>query len=321
MPKVVITDSTFPNIDPERRILEPAGCEVELGKGGDEAALIDLTHDADAIITQFAKLTPNVIAQMKRVKVIVRNGIGYDNIDVDAAKQHRIPVCNIPDYCIDEVADQTLAFILALTRQVLPNHNLVRDGRWGLAVREDRMRALRDMTCGVVGFGRIGRAVVKRLLAFGGRVLVADPFVDPITVRAAGVESAPLESLLANSDLVTLHCLMNASTSHLINAKSLAKMKRGVLLINVGRGGLVDTAALIAALESGHVARAGLDVFEQEPLPTDSPLRRMDNVVVASHIASVSPRAMRVARETSAQLVLHALHGERLENVVNGVTR
>ena len=124
MPKVVLTDSTFPNIDPERRILEPAGCEVVLGGQGSEDDLIALTRDADGILTQFAKLMPNVIAHMRRVKVIVRNGIGYDNIDVEAARKHGIPVCNIPDYCIDEVADQTLAFMLALTRQVLPNHNL-----------------------------------------------------------------------------------------------------------------------------------------------------------------------------------------------------
>jgi D-3-phosphoglycerate dehydrogenase len=319
MPKVVITDSTFPNTDPERRILEPAGCEVVLGKLGPETELIELTRDADAILTQFAKLTPNVIAQMKKVKVIVRNGIGYDNIDVEAARQHNIPVCNIPDYCIDEVADQTLAFILALTRQVLPNHNLVREGRWGLAVREDQMKALKELTTGVVGFGRIGRAVVKRLLAFGVQVLVADPFVGPDLIRAAGAEPAALDDLFAASDLVTLHCFLNAQTRRLINAHTLAKMKPDVLFINVGRGGLVDTDALIAALKSGHVAAAGLDVFEQEPLPADSPLRTMDNVVVASHIASVSTRAMKTARETSARLVLQALRGEKLVNVVNGV--
>jgi D-3-phosphoglycerate dehydrogenase len=319
MPKVVITDSTFPNIEPERRILEPAGCDLVLGKISPEQELIELTRDADAIITQFAKLTPTVIAQLKDVKVIVRNGIGYDNIDVEAARQHKIPVCNIPDYCIDEVADQTLAFILTLTRQVLPNHNFVRDGRWGLAVREDQMRTLKELTVGVVGFGRIGRAVVKRLLAFGGRVLVADPFVDQSAIRAAGADSSSLDSLFASADLITLHCLLNAQTRHLVNSQSLAKMKPGVLIINVGRGGLVDTDALIAALKNGHVAAAGLDVFEGEPLPQDSPLRTMDNVVVASHIASVSPRAMKTARETSAHLVLKALRGDKVENVVNGV--
>ena len=317
--KVVITDSTFPNIEPERRILEPAGCEMVLGKIGPERELIELTRDADAIITQFAKLTPNVIAHMRKVKVIVRNGIGYDNIDVDAARKHEIPVCNIPDYCIDEVADQTLACILALTRQVIPNHNLVRDGRWGLAAREDQMRTLKEMTAGVVGFGRIGRAVVKRLLGFNGRVVVADPFVPDEAIRAAGAEPVSLDSLFSSADLITLHCLLNAQTWHLVNSQSLAKMKPGVYIINVGRGGLVDTDALIAALKNGQVAAAGLDVFEQEPLPQDSPLRTMENVIAASHIASVSPRAMKTARETSAQLVLKGLRGEKLENVVNGV--
>ncbi len=319
MAKVVITDSTFPNIDPERRILEAAGCEVVLGKIGPEEELIRLTHDADGIITQFAKLTPAVLDRMKQVKVIVRNGIGYDNIDIQAARERRIPVCNIPDYCIDEVADQTLAFILALTRQVVPNDRYVRDGHWGLAVREDQMKALRDLTVGVVGFGRIGRAVVKRIQAFGSRILVADPFVAGEAIRAAGAEPATLDSLLQTSDLVTLHCFLNSQTRHLINADSLAKMKPGILVVNVGRGGLVDSAALVAALRSGQVAGAALDVFEQEPLPSDSPLRTMANVVVASHIASVSTRAMKTARETSAHLVLKALRGEKLENVVNGV--
>ena len=181
------------------------------------------------------------------------------------------------------------------------------------------MRTLKELTVGVVGFGRIGRAVVKRLLAFGGRVLVADPFVDQSAIRAAGADSSSLDSLFASADLITLHCLLNAQTRHLVNSQSLAKMKPGVLIINVGRGGLVDTDALIAALKNGHVAAAGLDVFEGEPLPQDSPLRTMDNVVVASHIASVSPRAMKTARETSAHLVLKALRGDKVENVVNGV--
>jgi D-3-phosphoglycerate dehydrogenase len=319
MPKVVITDSTFPNIDPERRILKSGGCDVVLGEGGDESTLIDLTRDADAIITQFAMLTPNVIAAMERVKVIVRNGIGYDNIDTKAAKKRSIPVCNIPDYCINEVADQTLAFILALTRQVLPNDQRIRSGGWGLAVRVDQMRALHEMTVGVVGFGRIGRAVVKRLLAFGGRVLVADPYIGNEAIRGAEAEPVVFDELCDASDVVTLHCLLNEKTRHLVNVQSLAKMKRGVLFVNVGRGGLVHTAALVEALESGQVAAAALDVFEQEPLPADNPLRRMENVVVASHIASVSARAMRVLRDTSAQLVLKVLRGEKLENVVNGV--
>src|SRR5262249_53615613 len=156
--------------------------------------------------------------------------------------------------------------------QVLPNHDIIRNGRWGLAVRVHQMQALKEMTAGVVGFGRIGRAVVKRLLAFGGRVLVADPFVGSEAIQAAGAEPTTLDALFSRSDLITLHCLLNASTRRLVNAETLANTKRGVLLVNVGRGGLVETEALIAALKDGHVAAAALDVFETEPLPADSPL-------------------------------------------------
>jgi D-3-phosphoglycerate dehydrogenase len=319
MPTVVITDSAFPNIDPERAILEPAACKVVLAPPGQETALMELTRDADAIITQFAPLTAKTIENMRHVKAIVRNGIGYDNVDVEAARRKRIPVCNVPDYGTDEVADHALALILALTRQALPNHNRIRAGRWGVAVPEQQMRTLGEMTVGVVGFGRIGRAVVQRVVAFGGRVLVADPFAKDEAIRAAGAEPAPLEALLATADLVTLHCLLNDQTRHLLNADSLARMKPGVLLANVDRGGLVDTEALLAALQNGQVAGAGLDVFETEPLPPDSPLRTLDNVVLSGHIAAVSTRAMRVVREASAQMALRAIRGEPLQNVVNGV--
>src|SRR3954471_21270438 len=188
MPTVVVIQSTFPTLDFERAILTPAGCEVVLGKSGTETALMDLTRDADAVIVQFAPLNAAVIDNMRRAKAIVRYGVGYDNIDVEAARRRYIPVCNVPDYGIDEVADQALALILALTRQVLPNHNLMRGGGWGLGVREHQMRTLRDMSTGVVGFGRIGRAVVQRLVAFGGRVLVADPKTGSEAIRTAGAE-------------------------------------------------------------------------------------------------------------------------------------
>jgi phosphoglycerate dehydrogenase-like enzyme len=217
------------------------------------------------------------------------------------------------------VADQALALILALTRQVLPNHNLMRGGGWGLAVRDRQMRTLREMSTGVVGFGRIGRAVVQRLVAFGGRALVADASIGSEAIRTAGAEPATLEALLAAADLVTLHCLLNDQTRHLLNAASLARMKPGALLVNVGRGGLVDTEALQVALRSGQVGGAGLDVFETEPLPPDSPLRSLDNVVISGHIAAASTRAIRVLREAAAKLALHAIRGEPLENVVNGI--
>lgn len=319
MPKVVITDYTFGNLDVEQAILGPAGCQVAWGQCRTPEALIELTHDADAVITQFAPVTAEVIGRMEKVRVIVRYGIGYDNVAVEAAHARGIPVCNIPDYCIDEVADHTLTMILALTRHVVANALTIRGGQWKLAVPLERMMALRQMTVGVVGFGRIGRQVVTRLAAFGGRVLVFDPLVAESDVQAAGAEPAGIESLLATSDLVTLHCPTNAQTQRMINRESLARMKPGALLVNLGRGGLVDGQALIEALRSGQVAGAALDVYETEPMPADCPLRNMENVVIHSHIASASARAVRTLRETAAGLALTALRGEPLPNVVNGV--
>lgn len=318
MPKVAITDYTFPSLDVESAILEPLGCTIVSGQCKQPGPLIELTADADHVITQFAPLNADVIQAMRRAKVIVRYGIGVDNVDLDAARAKGIPVCNVPDYCIDEVADHTLAFLLAATRQVSANQLAMRGGKWGLAVPLDRMRALRDLTVGVVGFGRIGREVTRRLLAFKCRCLVHDPMVAAAEITASDAIPVGLEQLLSESDVVTLHCPSTANTRGMIHSQSLAKMKRGSILVNVGRGDLVDMPALIGALESGQLAAASLDVFVPEPLPPDSRLLTMDNVVVSSHIASASVKAARQLRETAANIVACCVRGEPLPSVVNG---
>ena len=275
--------------------------------------------DADAVITQFAPVDAHVIAGMQRAKVIVRYGIGVDNVDLEAARARGIPVCNVPDYCIDEVADHTLAFLLATTRQVVTNAVQNRSGQWGLATPLDQMRALRDMTVGIVGFGRIGREVVSRLRAFKCRVLVHDPVVAGGEIEQAGAKPVALRELLSQSDAISLHCPSMAQTRGMINGDSLATMKRGVILINVARGDLVDPEALTTALQSGHVSAAALDVFAPEPIPSEHPILQMDQVIVASHIASCSVPAVRKLREKAANLAAMALRGETLPNVVNGV--
>ncbi len=303
--KIAITDYSFPNLEMEQAILEPLGHE--------------LVAEADAVITQFAPITAEVIASMHRAKAIIRYGIGVDNVDLAAAREKGIPVCNVPDYCIDEVADQTLAFLLAATRQVVPNCLQVRAGKWGLAGSLEQMRALRDLTVGVVGFGRIGREVVARLKAFKCRVLVFDPQVSAAEIQQSGGEAKSLRELFAASDAITLHCPSLAQTRGMINAESLASMKQGVILINVARGDLIDSAALTAALQSGRVQAAALDVFAPEPIPADHPILRLENVILASHIASCSVPAVRKLRETAAQLAALAVSGGTLPNVVNGV--
>ena len=321
MPMAAITDYTFSDLDVEQAILSAAGLELRSGNNKQVPALKSLVAEADAVITQFAPINAEVIGAMQRAKVIVRYGIGYDNVDVKAARERGIPVCNVPDYCIDEVADHTLAFILGVTRQVVPNTLHVRDGQWGLATPLDQLRTLCDQTVGLVGFGRIGREVAARLGPFKCRRLVHDAFVPADAVRAAGCEPVTLDELLAQSDIVSLHCPSTPQTKKLLNADSLGCMKRGSVVVNLARGDLIDTAALVAALQSGQIASAAIDVCDPEPIPADSPLRSLPNVIVASHIASASPKAVRTLRETAAKLAVMALRGEPLPNVVNGVAQ
>ena len=317
--RVAITDYTFPTLEIEESILQAAGCEIVSGQCKTPEALIVLVADADAVITQFAPVNADVVAAMQKARVIVRYGIGYDNVACDAAREKGIPVCNVPDYCIDEVADHTLGFILALTRQLRANCSLIAKGQWGLAVPLEQMRALRDQTDGVIGLGRIGRTVVERLRPFKPTILAVDPLVSAEAAAELGCALTSLDELLAKSDIVTLHCPSTDATRNLINAESLSRMKSGSLLINIGRGDLVDLAALTESLESGHTAGAALDVFNPEPLSSDCTLPAMDNVIVSSHIASCSPVAAQKLRETAAKLTVAALRGEALPSIVNGL--
>ena len=321
MPTIAITDYTFPDLSLEQALLRPAGIGiVSFKEKRSPAELAELVRDADAVIAQFAPVNAEVVNAMTKARAIVRYGIGYDNVDIAVARERGIPVCNIPDYCVDEVADHALAFMLAITRQVVPNALHVREGKWGLATPLTAMQALKYLTVGIVGFGRIGREVVRRLLAFKARVLVFDPVVDAAQIVAAGAQAASsFDELLAQSDIVSPHCPSLPATKQMFNAAAFAKMKRGSVFINVGRGDLADSAAVTAALQSGQLAAAALDVFDPEPIPADHPIRSMPNVILASHIASASPTAVRTLRETVARLALKAVRGEPLPNVVNGV--
>lgn len=319
MPTVAITDYTFKDLEVERSILEPLGIQVKHGQCKTKDTLIEIVRDVDAVITQFAPVNAEVIEAMNRAKVIVRYGIGVDNVDLQAAAKRGIPVCNVPDYCIDEVADHTLAFILATTRQVVPNTLHIQSGKWGLATDLTQMRKLRDQVIGVVGFGRIGREVVGRLKAFHADVQVFDPVVPASAIDALGYRAVSLDELLATSDIVTLHCPSTPETKKLLRSDTIAKMKSGVIVVNLARGDLIDTASMIDALQSGKWGGAALDVFDPEPLPADSPLRNMPNVIVASHIASASVPAVRKLRETVARHAVAALSGQPLTSVVNGV--
>lgn len=318
--QVAITDFSFPNLDIEKAILDGEGIQVVSGQCKSTETLIPIVRDADAVITQFAPINADVIGSMQKARVIVRYGIGVDNVDLEAARQRGIPVCNVPDYCIDEVADHTLAFVLGATRQVVANTNHVRAGNWGLPFALDQLKTLRDQTVGIVGFGRIGREVAARLAPFKCRRLVFDPVVPATTIEDAGCEPVDIATILSSSDILTLHCPSTAKTRRMINTSSLGQMRRGSILVNLARGDLVDTDALVEALTSGQLSVAAIDVCDPEPIPAGHPLRQLPNVIVASHIASASVKAVRTLRETAAGLAAKALRGEKLPNVVNGVS-
>jgi len=317
--KVVITDYNLADLEIEEGFCKAAGHELKAIRTGSEQDRIDLVRDADAVITQFAPVNAAVIGAMQKARVIVRYGIGVDNVDLKAAAAKNIPVCNVPDYCIDEVADHALAMILDITRKITANSNKVKGGSWGLATPLTAMFALKSLTVGVVGFGRIGREVAGRLRAFKCRVLVYDPPVAASTIRLSDCEPASLDDIFTKCDLITLHCPSNDHTKQMINAQSIATMKDGVLIVNTSRGTLVKTDDLVAALKSGKVAAAALDVTDPEPPDLQGELVKLDNVIINSHIASCSAQAVRKLRESVVNTVGIALRGEPLPNVVNGV--
>jgi D-3-phosphoglycerate dehydrogenase len=317
--KVAVTDYTFPDLSVEEKILSAAGARVEAAHARTVPEVIAICADADAVITQFAPVNAEVIATLSKARVIVRYGIGVDNVDLAAAKGRGIPVSNIPDYCIEEVADHTLSFILALVRQVVPVALTIRNGEWKLGVPLETMRCLRDMTVGIVGFGRIGREVVKRLVPFGCKILVFDPIAKAEAIAQAGAQAATLDQLIEQSDLLSLHCPSTPETRGFINTKRFAQMKRGILLVNASRGDLIVGNDLIEAVKSGQVGSAALDVTSPEPLPVDSPLRAFPQVIIHPHIASASVPSVQRLRHTAAELAARVLRGEKPINVVNGL--
>jgi len=319
MTLAVITDYTFNDVEIERAALTAVGCRLDARRLKERSDLISLTCDADVVITQFARIDAEVIAAMKQVRVIARYGIGVDNVDLEAARAKGVPVCNVPDYCIDEVADQTLAMALDLTRRITQTSHCIHAGEWRLPVAIEEMRTLRDLSVGIIGFGRIGREVAARMKAFKGRVLVFDPVASAETITALGCVPATLEEIWAASDLISLHCPSTAQTRKILNAGTLAKCRKGVLIVNLSRGDLIDTQALVAALADGHVGAAALDVCDPEPIPAGHPLLAAPNVVLTPHVASVSVRAVHNLRSGVAQIAVRALTGQPFVNVVNAV--
>ena len=288
--KVLITDYVWPSVEPERAVLARAGIDIEVAPDTSEETLASMAKDFDGIMTCFAQVTDRVLRSAPKCVVVGRFGVGVDNIAVDTATDLGMAVTYVPDYCVDEVSDHVMALLLTWNRRIVPLDRSVRTTGWGSVPLTMRMMRLRGKRLGVVGFGRIGRAVAAKALAFGFEVLAADPFVTPESAAESGARLVDMETLLRESDFVTLHSPLTPETTNLISKAELEMMKSEAFLINAARGPLIDEEALHEALTTGQIAGAGVDVMVDAEPPPDNPLVGLDNFLVTPPRGLLLPR-------------------------------
>lgn len=314
---VLVTDHVFGGLEIERETLAPLDAEVVLASSSDEGALIDLAATADAMLVCFASVGAPVVeaaAGSGGCAVIARYGIGVDNIDIATATKLGIQVTNVPDYCLDEVADHTMALLLAAARGVVSGATGVRDGGWDIPRPLHRISGRR---LALLGVGRIGRRVVERALPLGLEVVGYDPFlaepIDGLTQVGSAAEA------VQEADFVSLHAPLTDETLHIVDAGLIAEMRRAPVVINTSRGPLVDPEAAIAGLNTGKLGGVALDVTEVEPLPADHPLRTHPQAIVTPHMAFYSAEAERELQQRAADEVARALRGEAARCPVNQI--
>jgi D-3-phosphoglycerate dehydrogenase len=313
---VAVTDYVFASLEPEQRVLAPLGVDLRPQQCRSEEEIIALAQDADAVLNCYAKMTARVIENLKRCKIIARYGIGVDNVDLAAASKARILVTNVPDYCVDEVSDHALTLLLALARQIVAADRTVKAGTWDV-VAHAGIRRLRGQTLGLLGFGKIAKALASKVQPLGMKVLVYDPYLQPAAIAPHGAEAVNFERLLVEADAISIHVPLSPETRNLIGQRELARMKPTAFLINTSRGGIVDEQALAAALKDGRLGGAALDVLSVEPPPADHPLRHAPNIILTPHLAFYSRESVIELQTKAAEEVARALKGEPPRSPVN----
>jgi D-3-phosphoglycerate dehydrogenase / 2-oxoglutarate reductase len=309
MPRALVLEHVFPDLRPEREVLEPRGVEVVDGTDLEAAARLVLAEEADAVLAQYSTIDAAVVGRLRRCRLLGSYWVGYDQIDVAAAAARGITVVHVPDYGTEEVSDHALCLLLGLARGLAGLQAGLRAGQWEYTT-SGPLRRLRGRTLGIVGFGRIGRRVAAKARGFGLRILASDPFLAPSVFGAHDVESRPLDRLLEEADLVSLHVPLTESTRRLLDARAFDRLKPGAYLVNTARGAVVDEAALLRALDSGRLAGAGLDVLAVEPPAPDHPLLRHPRVLVTPHSAWYTEEAMRDLQRLLAEDVARVLAGQ-----------
>ena len=314
--RVVITDCNHDNIDPEKKVLAEAGIGVRLAQCKTASDVIEHARDAEAIITQYVPVDDSVLAALQRCRLVVRYGVGFDTIDVEAASRRGVWVANVPDYGVEEVSDHALALALNLLRGIHRLDRAIRSGTWSVKVVRP-LRRVRGLTLGVIGCGRIGSALARKASRLGLRVISFDKVPLPEDLVNEGVEPAGFDELLSSSDVVSLHVPLNEETRHMIGVEQLRRMKPGAYLVNTARGAVVDPAALLRALDERGISGAALDVLETEPPDENDPLLSHDRVLLTPHAAWYSEESYATLKTEAAREVVRVLSGKRPRSPVN----
>ncbi|PZE20602.1 C-terminal binding protein [Paenibacillus xerothermodurans] len=316
--KVVVTDWEYADLRFEEKVLlAHEGVELVPAQCRTEDDVIEVCRDADALINQYAPISRKVIEALRNCKVITRYGVGVNTIDLDAATEKGICVANVPDYCMDEVADHALALLLSWTRKVTLANRHVKNGNWDFKVTQPIYR-LRGRTIGLVGFGKIPQALAEKVKPLGLQVLAYDPFFPKEVAEQKGVQLVELDELCSQSDYISVHAPLMEATRGMIGENQFSLMKKDAIIINTSRGPVINESALVKALQSGLIGGAALDVLEEEPMVKDHPLLSMDNVILTPHVAWYSEEAAEEMRSKAAAGIIDVLvFGEYPKYLVN----
>lgn len=318
--RIVITDIDHASVDVEREVAAARGVDLTVAQCRTEEDVIEAGAGAHGLIVQYAPITRKVFEALPELRAVGRYGVGVDTIDVPAATEHGVLVTNVPDYGTEEVSDHAISLALSAARGITHLDRTVRGGDYSLEPAQPLFR-LRDRVFAVVGLGNIGAATARKAKGVGFRVIGSDPALTTGSMTAEGVEVADFEDLLARADIISLHAPLTRGTHHLIGADALSTMQCRTILVNTSRGPLVDTAALVEALSEGRIGGAALDVFEEEPLPDDSTLRELANVILTPHAAWYSEESYVELKRRVIENVADACAGEPVRNMVNQVPR
>ena len=316
--QVIITDDGYAHYDIEREVLAGVDAEVtvRMCETEDDVIALATERDADGVIVRLQPFTEKVMEALPKVRVVGRYGIGVDNIDCESATRHGVAVGNVCDYAVNEVSEQALALLLSCARKTASHDKRIRAGEWDIA-QTDPIHRVQGATLGIIGLGRIPRALLKKVQGFEFRILACDPFIAEDAAKRLGVELVDLDTLLAESDFVSVHAPLNDETRHMIDESGLKKMKPTAILVNTARGGVVDTDALYRALKEGWINSAGLDVHEEEPVPKDYAMFELENVVISDHAGWYSEESIAELQRGAAEAVAAVLSGAWPRFLVN----